>query len=71
MRNSIDEFTTVKGKIDVPKIMDEFGLGMSAARLAYRMAILPKDKEAVLKGEARVKEAHKQHVAWSEINDRD
>jgi len=64
MRNRIDEFTTPRGGVDVPKIMANFGLGQSSSRIAYKMALMPKDKKDVLKGQKKIKEAKKKHINW-------
>jgi len=64
MRNCVDDFTNDKGAPDVPKIMANFSLGQSAARIAHRMAMMPKSEIDVIKGQKLAKKAKKQHRSW-------
>ena len=64
MRNCLDEFTTNNGGIDVPKIMSNFGVGQSAARIAYKMASMPRNELDVKKGQKKMKDAKKKHISW-------
>jgi len=64
MRERLDEFTTTRGGIDVPKIMANFNVGQSAARIAYNMAAMPKSETDVIRGQRLMRDAKKKHVSW-------
>ena len=64
MRKQLAEFTTDRGGIDVPKIMANFSLGQSAARIAYNMAAMPRNERDVIKGQRLMRNAKKKHVSW-------
>lgn len=67
MREKIDTFTNIKGRPDVPLIMETFGLAQNSARIAYSMAMMPKDKAQVDKGIKRIKEAARKGIGWDEV----
>jgi len=67
MRSCIDEYTTAKGSANVAKIMDEFRIGQTAARLAYNMAMMPKDKKAVDEGKIKLKQSLKNKGDWTQV----
>lgn len=67
MRGKIDTFTNAKGRPDVPLIMETFRLAQNSARIAYTMALMPKDKDAVDKGIKRMKEAKQKGIGWDEV----
>jgi hypothetical protein len=64
MRNHLEEFTNAKGRADVPKIIAEFQIGQNSAHLAYKMAMMPKTEQDVVKGQKIYKEAQKKGVNW-------
>ena len=66
MRNMIDQYTTSKGTADIARIIEDYGLGINAAQLAYNMAVRPKSKNDVNKGIKKMKEAAKKHVPWTD-----
>jgi hypothetical protein len=68
MRDNIDKFTNIKGRPDIPLIMESYGLAQNSARIAYTMAMMPKDKAAVDKGIKKMKEAQKKGISWDEIS---
>lgn len=64
MREHLEDFTTAKGKPDIAKIMNEFGVGQTAARISHRMAMMPKNEKDVVKGQRIYNEAKKKKVNW-------